>query len=229
MQRKVCIFIVESDLEASRSRPASFPRVFCEFSARFLLSSSYPSPPKGAVVLKIAPADARTITLNCFDSLQHHLPLRPTTRTIIMSLLSFDPFFGNDFRRLQRQYFVDFDRTTDEPESRAWAPRCDVKEVEGQLQVHAELPGVPKENIRVDYDKGYLIISGERSAEKKEENEKWHRVERSYGSFSRSFKVGDYVKPEDIKASFKDGVLEVTLPSPNGSKPEPKRIEVSSA
>lgn len=146
-----------------------------------------------------------------------------------MALLSvFDPVFGNDFRRLQRHFFSDFDRAfSDFPENRSWAPRCDVKESDGVLTVHAELPGVSKDNIKVEYDKGYLTISGERNVEKKhEDGEKWHRIERSYGSFSRSFHIGDNIKPEEIKASYKDGVLEVTLPSPSAVKPEIKKIEI---
>lgn len=152
-----------------------------------------------------------------------------------MALLSaFDPFFGSEFRRLQRQMdgmFSDFERNVttgggQQPEARNWAPRCDVKEVDGQIQVHAELPGVTKDNINVVLDRGILTISGERKYEKKEENEKWHRVERSYGSFSRSFQVGDNINPDDIKASFKDGVLEVSLPAPHTVKPQVKQITV---
>jgi HSP20 family protein len=103
--------------------------------------------------------------------------------------------------------FSDFERnavssSSQGPEARGWAPKCDVKEADGKLVIHADVPGVTKENMNVALDRGILTISGERKHEKKDESERWHRVERSYGSFSRSFNVGDSIKPEDIRASF---------------------------
>jgi HSP20 family protein len=158
--------------------------------------------------------------------------LYPSTNSTEMSLLAFDPL-SRDLRRLQRQMenaFTSFEKdlqSTTGPEAHVWSPRCDIKEQEGQLKVHAELPGVPKEKINVELNNGILTISGERNVEKKEHEGKWYRVERSYGSFARSFDVGGEIKPEDIKANYKDGVLEVCLPQPQMLKQAPQAKQIT--
>ena len=102
-----------------------------------------------------------------------------------------DPSFDRTFKRLQRDMdsvWNQFERdmqVTAQPEARNWAPRCDVKESGNQIQVHVELPGVPKDQIHVHLDNGVLTLSGERKAEMKDEKDKWHRVERSYGAFEK--------------------------------------------
>lgn len=108
-----------------------------------------------------------------------------------------------------------------------WRPVCDVKENDKDIVVHAELPGVKKEDIQVELHNGFLTISGERNEEKKEQGERYHRVERSYGKFARSVAVPEGVSEEQIKARYENGVLEVTMPKPQPTKPEPKRITVS--
>jgi HSP20 family protein len=143
-----------------------------------------------------------------------------------------DPF--RDMQRMQREMNRMFDDAWGKdnqmalaPDNKAWRPTCDIKETDGAVLVHAELPGVPKEQIKVDFENGVLTISGERKYEKKDEKEHFHRVERSYGSFSRSFPIGDKVDPSQIKANFKDGVLEVTVPKPPSPKTPPaQRINV---
>jgi HSP20 family protein len=95
-----------------------------------------------------------------------------------------------------------------------WRPKVDVRESEKQVVLHAELPGLSKDEVHVELDKGVLTISGERKFEKKEEKEQFHRIERSYGKFQRSFAVPDGVDSNAIQASFNNGVLEVVLPKP---------------
>jgi HSP20 family protein len=97
-------------------------------------------------------------------------------------------------------------------------PLVDVKDSDSAITVHAELPGLRKEDINIHVENNTLHISGERSQEKKEENERWHRVERSFGSFRRSFRLPEGVKEDEIKASCKDGVLEVVVPKKPASK-----------
>eukprot|EP00698_Gefionella_okellyi_P023859 TRINITY_DN826_c0_g1_i1.p1 TRINITY_DN826_c0_g1~~TRINITY_DN826_c0_g1_i1.p1 ORF type:complete len:164 (+),score=33.94 TRINITY_DN826_c0_g1_i1:93-584(+) len=106
-------------------------------------------------------------------------------------------------------------------------PSVDVKESDAAVTVQAELPGLKKEDIHINVENNVLTISGERSQEKVEDNERVHRVERSYGSFKRSFALPKHVQDDQIKASYNDGVLSVEIPkAAPPAKPEPKRISV---
>ena len=106
-----------------------------------------------------------------------------------------------------------------------WVPSVDVSETEGAYQIKAEIPDVKKEDVRVTLEEGVLTIQGERKQEKEETGKKYHRVERSYGSFVRSFTLPDLVDEEKVKAEFKDGVLNLQLPK--SEKAKPKAIEVT--
>lgn len=112
------------------------------------------------------------------------------------------------------------------PRRTSFWPSVDIKENDNAITVNAELPGMKKEDINISVENGVLTISGERSQEKKEESEKYHRVERSYGSFRRSFALPENVKEADIKASYSDGVLKVDVPKSPVTKPESKKITV---
>ena len=83
-----------------------------------------------------------------------------------------------------------------------------------------------KEDINIEIKDNVLTVSGERKYEKKEENEKYHRIERSYGKFSRSISLPQGVTEDQVKASFSDGVLEVSFPKPEVKKPEAKKIAI---
>lgn len=117
---------------------------------------------------------------------------------------------------------------TTRPEGQAtWWPSVDVKETKDKILVHAELPGLRKEDININVDNGMLQISGERKAEKKEENERWHRVERSYGSFYRSFRLPEEAVADKITARCDNGVLTVEVPkTARPERPQAKRITV---
>jgi HSP20 family protein len=106
-----------------------------------------------------------------------------------------------------------------------WVPSVDVSETDGEYQIKAEIPDVKKEDVKVTVEDGVLTIQGERKHEKEEKGKKYHRVERSYGSFIRSFTLPDLVDEEKVKAEFKDGVLNLQLPKPEKAKP--KAIEVT--
>lgn len=93
-----------------------------------------------------------------------------------------------------------------------WAPRVDVTETEKNVEVKAELPGMERKDIDITLDRGLLVIKGEKREEKEEKNRYYHRVERRYGTFCRSVRLPAEVKEEKIEATFKDGVLTVTLP-----------------
>ncbi len=106
-----------------------------------------------------------------------------------------------------------------------WVPSVDVSETEGEYQIKAEIPDVKKEDVKVTVEDGVLTIQGERKQEKEEKGRKYHRVERSYGSFIRSFTLPDLVDEEKVRAEFKDGVLNLQLPK--SVKTKPKAIEVT--
>ena len=106
-----------------------------------------------------------------------------------------------------------------------WVPPVDVAETQEKILVRAEVPGVKQEEIQIEFENGLLTIRGERKLEK-HEGTAWHRVERTYGSFSRSFTLPRTVDPERISASYRDGILEIEVPKKEEAKPKQIRIEV---
>jgi len=105
-----------------------------------------------------------------------------------------------------------------------WTPTVDISETDGEYQIKAEIPDVKKEDVKVTLEDGVLTIQGERKQEKEEKGKKYHRIERSYGSFVRSFSLPDVIDEEKVRAEFKDGVLSLHLPK--SEKAKPKAIEV---
>ena len=106
-----------------------------------------------------------------------------------------------------------------------WMPSVDISETDTAYLVKGEIPGVKKEDVKVTIQDGMLTIQGERKQEKEEKGKKFHRIERSYGSFARSFRVPDDADESKVKAEFKDGMINVTLPK--SAKAKTKAIEVS--
>lgn len=103
-------------------------------------------------------------------------------------------------------------------------PVVDITEGDNEYTVKAELPGVSKEDVRITMQDNILTIRGEKKEEKETKESNYHRTERSYGSFQRSFTLPTHVKSDKIEASHKDGVLTITLPKAEEAKP--KQIEV---
>jgi HSP20 family protein len=108
----------------------------------------------------------------------------------------------------------------------AWTPDVDVFERDGRLVVRADLPGVKREDVDVHVEDGVLVIRGSRKEEHEVKEEGYHRMERVQGSFARRIQLPDGVRPADVAASFKDGVLEVVVPRPAGAKPNRVHIDV---
>lgn len=108
-----------------------------------------------------------------------------------------------------------------------WAPPVDITEDEKEYLVKAELPELKKEDVKVTVENGELTISGERKFEKEEKNRKYHRIERSYGSFVRSFTLPEGVSGEKVSAEFKDGMLTVHLPKDEKARPKAVEVKVS--
>ena len=105
-----------------------------------------------------------------------------------------------------------------------WVPLVDITEDDKEYVIKAELPEVKREDVKVTVEDGRLCISGERKFEKEEKDKKYHRVERSYGSFLRAFALPEAVSPERVVAEFKDGVLLVHVPK--DEKARPKSVDV---
>jgi len=108
-----------------------------------------------------------------------------------------------------------------------WTPTVDISETDDAYLIRAEIPGVKKEEAKVTLQDGMLTIQGERKQEKEEKNKRFHRIERAYGSFVRSFRVPDNVDETSVTAEFKDGLLNVTLPK--SKKAESKSVNVNIA
>lgn len=105
-----------------------------------------------------------------------------------------------------------------------WSPQVDITEDEKEYLVKADLPEMKKEDIVVNFENGLLTISGERKTEKEEKKKKYHRIERSYGTFERAFMLPEDADATKLAAEFKDGVLRVHMPKNPTAKP--KKIEV---
>ncbi len=108
-----------------------------------------------------------------------------------------------------------------------WAPLVDITEDEKEYLIKAELPEVKKDEIKINVQNDVLVISGERRYEKEEKDKKYHRVERAYGRFSRSFTIPEDSDPERVSAEFKDGLLHVHLPKSERSKPKSITVNVA--
>lgn len=108
-----------------------------------------------------------------------------------------------------------------------WTPSVDISETDKAYLIKAEIPEVKKEDVKVTVDNDMLTIQGERKMEKEEKGKKFHRIERSYGSFVRSFRLPDGVDESKAKAEFKDGVMTVTLPKSEKAKTKAVEISVS--
>jgi HSP20 family protein len=108
-----------------------------------------------------------------------------------------------------------------------WHPSVDVYENEDGYVLKAELPGVNKEDIKLDINNKTLTLKGEKKLEEKREKENYVRIERSYGSFTRTFTLPDKVDTENIKANYKDGVLQINLSKKEETKPKEIKVEVN--
>lgn len=122
-------------------------------------------------------------------------------------------------------YFDDFRRPARGEEGGSFAPAVDVSETENEFRIRADLPGVKKDDLDISIQDGVLTINAETKEEKKEEKEgRVIRQERRYGKFVRSMRLGDTVDVDNIKADYKDGVLDLVLPK--AEKVKPRKIDV---
>ncbi|HEX2264782.1 MAG TPA: Hsp20/alpha crystallin family protein [Solirubrobacterales bacterium] len=147
-----------------------------------------------------------------------------------MALVKWDPAreldaFQSDMNRLFDSFFGRREgAAVNGYGSRRWIPAMDLVETEDDLVLRADLPGLDRDDVDIEVKDGVLTISGERKAQHEEKREGFHRVERSFGRFSRSLELPKGVDPDSIGASFERGVLEVRMPKPAERKPT--RIEI---
>lgn len=147
-----------------------------------------------------------------------------------MSLVRWDPFA--DMAQLREQVNRLFEQSLApagrEPVAmRTWAPAVDIQETADAVIVQVELPGVRPEEIGIQVEGGTLTIKGERRIEKDTKEKQFVRVERAYGAFQRSFTLSTPINQAAVTASYRDGVLEVSLPKAEEAKPKQIRIQVN--
>lgn len=156
-----------------------------------------------------------------------------------MAIVRWEPL--REFATLQNEMNRLFGTVFDTPTSqgnggtlRRWMPAMDLVETEDQFVLHADLPGLSEEDVNIEVEDRVLTISGERKATHESTKDGYHRVERAFGTFSRSLTLPEGVNAEAVAASFDRGVLEVRIPKPEQRKPRkisiaPKTIEAKSA
>ena len=143
-----------------------------------------------------------------------------------MAIVSYDPF--RNVRTLQNEInrLFDTDRDYAEGSMAAWALRVDIKEDQERIVLKADIPGMEQKDISVNVENNTLTLSGERTFAEDEKRDDYHRVERAYGRFSRSFQLPNTTDTTHIQAEYKNGVLEVTLPKLPEAKPRAIEVQV---
>jgi len=137
-----------------------------------------------------------------------------------------DPLAGQrEFDRLFREAFPAFFGGS-EPSTRTWAPPVDIYENADNIVLKAELPGIDPQDVDIRVEENTLYLKGERRFEKEVKEESYHRVERTYGSFARSFSLPSSIAADKVVAEYKDGVLTLTLPKREEAKPTTIKIDV---
>ena len=144
-----------------------------------------------------------------------------------MAIIKYSPF--TDFESFPglKAFEDTISRLFAEPSARPWVPPVDISENENELVVKADVPDVKFEDIQVNLENDTLTLKGVRKFEKASDKGGYHRIERSYGSFERSFTVPNTVDAEHVKADYKNGALTVTLPKKETAKPRKINVELS--
>jgi HSP20 family protein len=150
-----------------------------------------------------------------------------------MNLMRWDPYrevasLQDRLNRVFGAYPYGNRERDDEMSLSAWAPPVDIAEEKDRILITAELPGFKENEIEIQTENGMLTLRGERRFEKETDGKSYHRVERSYGQFLRSFSLPNNVDRERIKATFRNGLLEVDLPKREDAKPRTIKVSAGS-
>lgn len=137
-----------------------------------------------------------------------------------MAIVKFNPMknlldFEREFDKMINSFGIRLnpdEEVNEELENAMWMPLSDIYEDDDNFKLKIDIPGVNKEEVKISYSDGELIISGERKQEKESDNSKYHRIERSFGKFYRSFTLPKKIKEDKIEAEFKDGQLVIIIP-----------------
>ncbi|UCG08389.1 MAG: Hsp20/alpha crystallin family protein [Desulfobacterales bacterium] len=148
-----------------------------------------------------------------------------------MTIVRWDPFkdvaaLQDRINRLFNESFGQTRDLDDDLKACAWRPAVDIYETESELVLKAELPGIRKEDVSVEVKDNVLTLKGERFPEADIDAENYFRREICYGTFERSFTLQERIQPDDIKATFKDGVLRVRVPKPEVETPKQVTVDV---
>ena len=149
-----------------------------------------------------------------------------------MSIIRWEPFRDlvsthDHFNQLFNETFARAFGNQQEVSPRAWVPPVDIGETEDSLVLKAELPGIKPDDVEIRVEDNTLYLKGERKFEKEVKEENLHRVERSYGTFSRSFALPSSIDSDKVKAEYQNGVLTLTMPKSEEGKPKTIKIDVS--
>jgi HSP20 family protein len=146
-----------------------------------------------------------------------------------MSLVRWEPF--RDLLALQERLNRGFDssRQTGEEQLGTWAPAVDIYETEKEIVLKADLPGLKLEDVDISLNNNVLSVRGERRFEKDVKEDNYHRVERAYGNFVRTFTLPNTVNVEQIDATYDNGVLKITLPKREEARPKQIKVNVKAA
>ena len=148
-----------------------------------------------------------------------------------MALIRWDPFremssLQERMNRLMSDFRTRSPFGEEEIAQGAWIPAVDIYETKESIVLNVELPGVTKEDIALEVKDSTLTIKGEKKLEKNVKEENFHRLERSYGSFTRAFTLPSTVQQDKVKAKFRDGILEIMLPKAEEAKPKQIKVDV---
>ena len=134
--------------------------------------------------------------------------------------------FQNEMNRIFNEFFRGGNGEEAGSELSTWTPPVDIHETDDALVIKAELPGISKDDISIDVHQNTLTLRGQRKHEAEVKQDNYHRMERAYGTFQRSFVLPTMIDQEKVQATFKDGVLELHLPKLESAKP--RRIAINS-
>lgn len=132
------------------------------------------------------------------------------------------------FPKYMRSFFEDMNRDFDGIQgTTSYVPRVDISEDTNNIYVHAELPGLSKDDVKVTVSEGTLILRGEKKHEEKKQDRNYYRIERRYGEFVRQFTLPENVKEGDVRANFTSGILEITIPKSEPEKPKEHEVPIN--